>query len=120
MVLWRSYDYVKDIEDVDYRQFSIAEMKRTWQFIQEYRFRFLAEAKEKNDFTTEHLIVWEKDTNTSHEKYAELYQLIEWFSKDDYICWRNCISRQSAPLLVHYHIAKFKDIDKEISNLLHK
>lgn len=120
MVLWRNYDYIEKWNTIDYGEISIWEMKKTEQFIQEYEFRFLAKPKAKNDFTTEQFILWEKNNEVSNKKYTELYELIEWFSKADYTCWRNSTSMQSAPLFVHYHIAKFKDIDKEISALLAK
>lgn len=120
MVLWRSYDYIEKGNTIDYGEISISEMKKTGQFIKEYEFWFLAKPKAKNDFTTEQFILWEKDTEMSDKKNTELYTLIEWFSKADYTCRRNSTSMQSAPLFVHYHIAKFKDIDKEISALLAK
>lgn len=120
MVMGRSYDYIQEGATIDYGEISVSAMKKTGQFIQEYEFWFLAKPKAKNDFTTEQFVLWEKDTEISDGKYKELYELIEWFSKADYTCWRNSTSMQSAPLFVHYHIAKFKDIDKEISTLLAK
>ena len=120
MVMGRSYDYIQEGATIDYGEISVSAMKKTGQFIQEYEFWFLAKPKAKNDFTTEQFILWEKDTEISDKKYTELYELIEWFSKTDYTCWRNSTSMQSAPLFIHYHIAKFKDIDKEIIALLPK
>lgn len=117
-ILWRSYDYITNWKDIDYNEFCIQEMQKTWQFIQEYKFWFLAYPKAKHNFTIEHMILREKNTTKSEKKYEELYELIEKFSKDDYVCWRNCISRQSIPWIVHYHIAKFKDMDKEIDQLI--
>ena len=118
LIMWRSYDYIASWDTVDYEEISIPAMKKTGQFIEEYRFWFLAKPKAKNDFTTQQFVLWEKDNKTSDKKYKELYELIEWFSKSDYTCWRNSISMQSAPLFVHYHIAKFKNMDKEINKIL--
>lgn len=120
LIMWRSYDYIEAWDEIDYGEISISEMKRTGQFIKEYKFWFLALPKAKNDFTTEQFILREKDNKLSDLKYKELYELIEWFSKSDYTCRRNSISMQSAPLFVHYHIAKFKNMDKEISESLIK
>lgn len=115
-VIWRNSNYIKSWNEFD--EISISAMEKTWQFIKEYEFWFLARPKAKYDFTTEHFILREKDQSTSYWKYKELYQLIEWFSKSDYLCIRNSISMQTIPLFVHYHIAKFKDIDKDIIKLL--
>ncbi len=120
MIMGRGYDYIEKWNTIDYSEISISEMKKTGQFIQEYEFRFLAKPKAKNDFTTEHFVLWEKNTEILDKKNTELYTLIEWFSKDEYTCWRNSTSIQSVPLFIHYHIAKFKDIDKEINELLSK
>lgn len=118
MVLWRCSDYMQLWETVDYKEITVPEMKKTWQFIQEYIFWFLAKPKAKNDFSEEHFIIWEKDKNISDEKYRELFEITNWFSNSGYICRRNPLSLQSMPLLVHYHIAKFKNMDKEIKKIL--
>ena len=118
IILWRKFDY-RDVKDaIDYTEISVVAMKETGQFIQEYWFRFLSYPKAKHDFTIEHFVLWEKDTKASDKKYAELYEIIEWFSRNDYTCRRNPISLQTIPLIIHYHIAKFKDMDKEVMNLL--
>lgn len=114
LVLWRSYDYIEFWTSPDYTKISVPEMTKTWQFIEEYDFRFLAKPKAHHDFTIEHFVLWEKDRNDSNWKYQELYSLIEKFSQSNYTCWRNSVSMQTVPWLVHYHIAKFKNIDKEV------
>jgi hypothetical protein len=77
MVMGRSYDYIQAGDTIDYGEISVSEMKKTRQFIQEYKFWFLAHPKAKNDFTTEQFILWEKDNILSDEKIRELYTLIE-------------------------------------------
>ncbi|MEI7557861.1 MAG: hypothetical protein WCJ45_03355 [bacterium] len=52
-------------------------MKKTGQFVQEYKFWFLAKPKAKHDFTTQQFVLWEKDIQMSDEKYTELYEIIE-------------------------------------------
>ncbi len=115
-IIWKTY--TEKWRKIDPASLSISEMKRTWQVLEEFKFWFLSQATSKNDFATEHLILWQKDDGVSVLKYKELYDLIESFSKSDYICWRNPSSRQSIPLIPHYHIAKFKDMDIEITKLL--
>ena len=118
MIVWRHNDYVQAWNKVNYDEISIPAMKETWQFVKEFTFWFLAYPKAKYDFATEHFILWEKDNKESDEKYRELYDLIEKFSKSNYTCLRNPISIQTIPAIIHYHIAKFKDMDKEITKLL--
>ena len=118
LVIWKWYEYMKPWSEIDYDQVSLQGMKNTWQFIKEYDFRFLAHPKAKHDFVTEQFILWEKDTTISSLKNNELSNIIEWFSMLNYLCWRNPSSLQTIPWIIHYHIAKFKNIDDKISTLL--
>ena len=118
IVIWRDYEYIPLWSKIENHELTIAEMKKTWQFIKEYDFRFLAKSKAKYTFAIEHMIIREKNhDDISDKKYKELYELIEWFSISNYMCWKNAISTQTVPYLTHYHIAKFKKIDLDISKL---
>lgn len=118
IIIWRKNEYISAGNEINYDEVSLEKMKETWQFIKEYTFWFLAHPKAKHDFTTEQFVLWEKNKEKSDGKAKELYELIEKFSKDDYICRRNSISLQTIPWIIHYHIAKFKNMDKKISTIL--
>lgn len=114
-IIWRKSKYIQPWGSFDYAEIWVEAMKKTWQFVQEYIYRFLAKPKAKHDFTVDQYVLREKEKSIQSEsKYKELFQIIEDFSKKDFLCRRNNIGGQSVPLLVHYHIATFKEIDQKI------
>lgn len=117
IIIGRQEEYRTPWVEIEYDEVSLSEMRQTWQFIKEYNHRFLATPKAKHDFTTEHFVLWERDLDRSELKKQELYDIIEEFSGLGYTCRRNAISLQTVPGIVHYHIAKFKNMDKEVEKI---
>lgn len=117
IIIGRQEEYRNPWVKIACDEVSLSKMKQTWQFIKEYRHWFLATPKAKHDFTTEHFVLRERNSDISNTKKEELYNLIEEFSASWYTCRRNAVSLQTVPWIVHYHIAKFKNMDKEVEKI---